>query len=46
MEFGLLFLGFLQKIAVGAASVLALLLIIWLGMPRRARIAVSRRTTR
>jgi hypothetical protein len=42
---GLLFLGFLQRIAVGAGTVFALLLVVWLGMPRRSVIVVSRRTT-
>jgi hypothetical protein len=36
---------FLQHIAVGAASVFGLLLIIWLGTPRRALNPSSRRIT-
>ena len=36
MEFGSVFLDFLQRIAVGAGMVFALFLAIWLGLPRRA----------
>ena len=46
MGLHLLFLGFLQRIAVGAGTVFVLLLVIALGLPRRAAIVVSRRTTR
>jgi hypothetical protein len=46
MGLGLLFLGFLQRIAVGAGTVLVLLLVISLGLPRRSVIVVSRRTIR
>jgi len=45
MDWGLLFLGFLQRIAVGAAAVLALFLVIWLGMRRRSANVVIRRAT-
>jgi uncharacterized membrane protein YczE len=38
MGLGLLFLGFLQRIAVGAGTVLALFLIIRFGMRRRSSI--------
>jgi len=46
MGLDLLFLGFLQRIAVGAATVLALLLLTWLGLPRRSAIIVNRRKMR
>jgi len=38
------FFSFLQHIAVGVASVVALLLATWLGTPRRSLVAASRRT--
>jgi hypothetical protein len=43
MDFTQLFAGFLQPVAIGAAAVLALLLIVAVGTPRRAPAAVSRR---
>jgi hypothetical protein len=46
MELDLLFLGFLQRIAVGVGMVFVLLLVIWLRLPRRSAIVVSRRTIR
>ena len=46
MGLGVLFLEFLQRIAVGAGTVLALFLIVWLGMRRRSPIAADRRTAR
>src|ERR1035441_7967253 len=45
MGLGLLFRGFLQAIAVGAAAVLALLFIMGIRIPRRSAIVVHRRTT-
>jgi hypothetical protein len=44
MGLDVLFVGFLQRIAVGAVTVFALLLFIRLGMPRRSAI-INRRTT-
>lgn len=41
---GLLFAGFLQRIAVGAGAVFGLLLLVRLSMPRRSVIVASRRT--
>jgi hypothetical protein len=38
--------GFMQHIALGSASVLAILLITWLGMPRRMPLKIKRRATR
>jgi hypothetical protein len=46
MGIGPVFLEFLQRIAVGAGGVFALFLVIQMGMPRRSKIAVSRRTTK
>ncbi|MFI5102409.1 MAG: hypothetical protein ACHP9V_03455 [Terriglobales bacterium] len=46
MGLDLLFLGFLQRIAVGAGAVFVLLLVISLGLPRRSAIVVNRRTIR
>jgi len=46
MDLGLLFLGFLQRIALGAGTVFAVLLIIWLSLPSHSAITVRRRTTR
>ena len=40
------FVSFLQKIAVGAGAVLALLVAIWLGIPRRSVVVANRRITR
>jgi hypothetical protein len=37
-------LDFLQRIAVGACAVFAILLAIWVVLPRRSRIEDSRRT--
>jgi hypothetical protein len=45
MGLDLFFFGFLQRIALGAGAVLALLLVVCLGIPRRSAIAVTRRTT-
>jgi hypothetical protein len=45
MGLDVLFVDFLQRIAVGAGTVLALLLFIRLGLPRRSVIVVNRRTT-
>jgi len=44
MGVGLLFLGFLQRVAVGAGTVFALLLVVWLSTPRRSVIVATRRT--
>jgi hypothetical protein len=44
MGLSLLFLAFLQRIAVGAVTVFALILITWLGLPRRSAIVLNRRT--
>jgi hypothetical protein len=46
MGLGLSFLGFLQCIAVGAGTVLVLLLVISLRLPRRAAIVANRRNVR
>ena len=46
MGLDLLFFGFFQRIAVGVGTVLVLLLVTWLGLPRRSAIVVSRRTIR
>jgi hypothetical protein len=46
MGLDLLFLGFLQRIAVGVGTVLVLLLVTWLALPRRSAIVVSRRIIR
>jgi hypothetical protein len=46
MGLNLLFLNFLQRIAVGVGAVFVLLLVIWLGLPRRSAIVVSRRAMR
>jgi len=46
MGLDLLFLGFFQRIAVGAGTVFVLLLAIWLGLPRRSPTVVNRRTLR
>jgi hypothetical protein len=43
MGLGFLFVGFLQRIAVGALTVLVLLLFIRLGMPRRSVISARGR---
>jgi xanthine/uracil permease len=43
MELSIFFVGFLQRIAVGAGTVIGLLLITWLGMPRRSTVIVHRR---
>ena len=45
MGVGKVFIDFLERIAVGAGAVFALLLVIRLGLPRRSRIAVARRRT-
>jgi hypothetical protein len=39
-----LLLGFLQRIAIGVGTVFAVLLVIWLGLPRRSMIAAKRRS--
>jgi hypothetical protein len=44
MGLDILFVGFLQRIAVGAGAVFALILFIRLGMPRRSAI-INRGTT-
>jgi len=44
MGVGSVFLDFLQRIAIGAGAVLALLVVIQLGMPKRSPV-VSRRIT-
>ena len=46
MGLDLLFLGFLQRIAVGMGTVFVVFLAIWLGLPRHATIVASRRTLR
>jgi len=46
MGLDLLFLGFLQRIAMGVGTVFVVLLVIWLSLPRRSAIVVSRRTIR
>jgi len=38
----LLFLDFLQRVAVGAGAVFALLLVVYLGIPRRAASVIRR----
>ena len=43
MGLGIFFLGFLQRIAIGTGTVFGLLLISWLGMPRRSMVVVPRR---
>jgi hypothetical protein len=45
MGLGLLFIEFLQPIAVGVVTVFALLLFIRLGIPRRSVIGASRRAS-
>jgi len=45
MGLDLLIFDFLERIAVGAATVFALLLAVGLRMPRRTAIVISRRTT-
>jgi hypothetical protein len=40
------FVSFLQKIAVGAGAVLALLVAIWLRIPRRSVVVANLRITR
>jgi hypothetical protein len=42
MGIGLMFVDFLQRIAVGVGMVLALLLVLWLGIPRRSAVASNR----
>lgn len=44
MSLGHFLLGFLPPIAIGTVAVLALLLLTWLGIPRRSAIASDRRT--
>jgi len=44
MGLGLLFLGFLQRVGLGAGTVFALFVIIGLGLPQRSEIVVNRRT--
>jgi hypothetical protein len=44
MDMGILFFNFLQRIAVGAGMVLALILIVWFSLPRRSANVVNRRT--
>ena len=44
MGVGTVFFDFLQRIAIGAGAVFALLLVIQLGIPRQSTVA-SRRTT-
>ena len=46
MDLSLLFLAFLQRIAIGAVTVFAIFLIVGFGMPRRSVIAVTRRISR
>jgi hypothetical protein len=45
MALGPLFLGFLEPIAIGAGTVLALLRVVRLGMPKRSLIGANRRKT-
>jgi hypothetical protein len=45
MDLNFLFVGFLQWVAIGAGTVFALFLVVWLSMPRRSAIVVTRRTT-
>jgi hypothetical protein len=42
MGIGLILVDFLQRIAVGVGMVLSLLLVFWLGIPRRSTVASSR----
>jgi hypothetical protein len=44
MDVVTVFLDFLQRIAVGACAVFAILLAIWVVLPRSSRIEGSRRT--
>jgi hypothetical protein len=46
MAFTQLFLGFLQPVAVGSATVFALFVVIGLKTPRRSPVLITRRTTR
>jgi hypothetical protein len=45
MDVVTVFLDFLQRIAVGAGAVFAILFAIWIALPRRSRIDKTRRTT-
>ena len=45
MGVAMVFFDFLERIAIGAVAVLALFLVIQIGIPRRSRTAVTRRTT-
>jgi hypothetical protein len=45
MDVATAFFDFLQRIAVGAGAVFALLFAIWLGLPTRSAIDDTRRTT-
>jgi hypothetical protein len=45
MGVGMVFLDFVQRIAVGAAAVIALLVVIGISLPRRSGIGATRRTT-
>jgi hypothetical protein len=44
MDVVTVFLDFLQRIAVGACAVFAILVAIWIVLPKRSRIDDSRRT--
>jgi hypothetical protein len=46
MAFTELFLGFLQPVAFGSATVFALLLAIGLGTPRRSPVLIARKPSR
>lgn len=44
MDVGSLFINFLQRIAIGAGMVFALILMVWLSLPRRSVNVANRRT--
>ncbi len=44
MDMGILFFSFLQRIAIGAGMVFALILIVWFSLPRRSASIAHRRT--
>lgn len=46
MDMGILFSGFLLRIAIGAGLVFALILVVWLGLPRRSATVAHRRSAR
>jgi hypothetical protein len=43
MSFSAFFVNFLQPVAVGTGTVLAVFLLVWIRTPRRSAIAVSSR---